>query len=201
MSRTPRRPRPSALDGYSRLARLGVPARPPALDAAEHVAPRRRRRRSWRFVGGLRFLGLACVLAVVVGASIGLASADPRQSPRGERDGDRVDAAQALTGIAATKVKPDATPSSAEDAQGAEASEAVEPSSTPTQAPATAPAARTTPPVASAAATGALPFTGDRTVELTMLGGALLIMLGMAAQVAGQPLPARAHARRARQTH
>jgi hypothetical protein len=65
----------------------------------------------------------------------------------------------------------------------------------PVAAVATAPVARAA--VVAPASSGQLPFTGDRTVELMIVLGGCFVLLGMAVQIAGEPLPARAHARRA----
>ncbi|MCW2962106.1 MAG: hypothetical protein JWM90_2493 [Thermoleophilia bacterium] len=191
MSRIPRRHRPSALDGYSRLARTGTvvasSSEPSTPDLRDSVAQRRRRRGGWRFAGGLRFLGLAAVLVLIVGASVGLASADPR--------GARTSTA-AATHEKTTPVVRDAVDAIDSIETRAAAEKPKDPTATERVASTTVASAVPEADAIVAPANAQLPVTGDRTIEMFVLAGATLVLMGMALQIAGQPLPARARARR-----
>src|SRR5699024_9267154 len=79
MDRTPRIPPPSAMDGYRRLARTRSGEPIVRTVAAEDLPPRRRVGAS-RLAGALRLAGFLSVIAVIVGTSVTLASADPDET-------------------------------------------------------------------------------------------------------------------------
>jgi cytoskeletal protein RodZ len=62
-------------------------------------------------------------------------------------------------------------------------------------APVTTPVERDRAATPTVAAPRALPFTGEQSLTPLVAGGSLLVLLGMLAQIAGQPVPARAAAR------
>ncbi|MBC7460279.1 MAG: hypothetical protein H7287_02855 [Thermoleophilia bacterium] len=184
MRRPPRPSTPSAIDGYQRLRRGTSLVPPHAPGAAPTAMPESVERRdtgaarSWRrrIVGATRLAGLAAVLAVIVGASVGLASSDTTH-PRSNRE--RAAMSSAAPAAAATP-----------NIAGARAA-AVEVVAQPI------PSATAVADIAAPAANRALPFTGDRTAPTLLLGGAALVLLGMLLQIAGQPLPAARTAMRA----
>jgi len=179
--RVPQKP-PSALDGYARLARTRAAMR----GRADEEGAVSRRPRSQRIVGALRLVGFVAVLAMIVGTSVGLASADPSSSSSKPQRRAAAAAPVVDEAIAERDVEPVAR----------EATAATEADDEPVAVEATTAVA---PESAAAAPTtdAALPFTGPNDIDLMLLGGAVLVFLGMLVQIAGQPLPAHA-ARRTR---
>ncbi|MCW2971819.1 MAG: hypothetical protein JWN72_92 [Thermoleophilia bacterium] len=206
MRRPPRPSTPSAIDGYQRLRRGSSVAAPYAPDAtpAGVLGPVELAGsgagtgavRTWRHrvVGATRLAGLVAVLAIIVGASVGLASSDSTH-PRSNRE------RAATSSTAPEPVVPtaDVVAAVAKPATSAKAAPAttstVEPDVVAEAAIKAAPSATT---VAERAASirpdRVLPFTGDRTAPSLLLGGAALVLLGMLLQIAGQPLPAQRRA-------
>lgn len=185
---------PSALDGYRRLERtrstvggasavVGAGTVAPALDAdAMPRATSLRRASRVRAAGALRLLSFVAVLALIVGTSVSLASADERTAaPRKESS-----TPEAVVERTAEPAKVESTPVVAREAAKPVAEAPVKAAAEPAPVVTT----QVTAPQA------ALPLTGDVQVRWLMLGGALLVLVGMLVQVAGQPLPARAAARR-----
>jgi hypothetical protein len=191
MRRPPRPPAPSAIAGYQRLRRgspasndllpddaIGVPG-----SSVAHAHPRRSR--IHRVAGGARLAGLITVLAIIVGASVGLASSDQTHPRHIER------AATATAVSSKALIGPKLRASSATKASTTKAVAipkrpvAIAPKLVP---PPTVVAAVTT---ATVKPTTALPFTGDRTPAVVLLGGGILVLIGMLLQIAGQPLPVR----------
>ncbi len=216
--------RPSAIDGYRRLERtrsvvgasLGAATMGAVepVDREQRIEPRASRRSSRltraRVAGAVRLVGFVGVLALIVGTSVSIASADQRR-------GDATPAPAGTERTASKQVDPEPVEAKPVDAEPVErlASRAAdtpavkEPPATSRAAdkPVAAPAevADVTPEPAAAiaddagtgTATGAipsapLPFTGELQVRWIVLGGSLLVLVGMLVQVAGQPLPARA---------
>lgn len=173
---------PSALDGYRRLERTrsvrGVDAA--AVVGAAVVTTRDRRvprLTRARIAGAMRLVAFVAVLALIVGTSVGLASADERSAAV------RAKAPVAKSTIEKTSTKKTSTSEVAREDHSAHEAATAEPA------------------VSTGTATGAvpqatLPFTGaDDHLSRILLGGALLMLVGMLVQIAGQPLPARAHVR------
>ena len=201
-----RPPVPSALDGYQRLRRGPVASARAASEVGPltmEAATPTRRRVLRRMVGAARLAGLVAVLAVIVGASVGLASSGPSE-PRDVR-------ATAATGplTVPAPVGPTRALHAAAAAKATHVSKATHaPKATPVATAAKAPAVAVETPsqsvVASpraAAPRAQLPYTGDRLSLAVLLAGAGLVLLGMLVQIAGQPLPSAAASRaRARDT-
>lgn len=182
---------PSAIDGYRRLERTrSMPPRPAEGTAGGAV---RAPARSARVAGALRLVAFIAVLAVIVGTSVGLASADTRPA---ERTPARPPSEQPTRdGSAARDLPPPRSAVTADGDSVANSRAARDKVAATSDAAASSGAARTTPAsrAARAAAAGAgdeLPFTGEPQVEHVLLGGSTLVLLGMLAQIAGQPLPA-----------
>lgn len=196
------------MDGYRRLERtrsvgsasMGAVA-VGTVEPSEAVRERRSSRLSRaRIAGAARLLAFVGVLALIIGTSVSLASADERSAPDVEPAS--ASANVDLTGSTseADPVEPATSenPAPARDARGAdkqpepvaivEELDPIEPT-----------AVDSTTDVASAngvAPTGSsLPLTGDIQVRWLLLGGAGLVLLGMLVQIGGQPLPVRARAR------
>lgn len=175
------------MDGYRRLERTRSVAGTAAVVGAGTVKARVRRSprlTGARVAGALRLVGFVGVLALIVGTSVSLASADERSEP--------VQRATTEPAREAAAPKDDASPTvvAAEEVAAEEvAGAAAEPDAVAVDATATAGTASGATPQA------ALPLTGDVQVRWLLLGGAVLVLVGMLVQVAGQPLPARSHAR------
>lgn len=195
MARTPRRPQPSALDGFRRLERtrsvvLDQQAVRAAVATLEPTRERPRRRRgTQRLAGAARLVAFAAALVIIVGTSVSLAN-----SGRTSSTTERVPSAKPAQPVVVAAVDP------VEDAP-TERAPAAEPVARADAAPAPDPEPDPDPIVAAGPTLAAtdtspsrtLPFSGpEDTVQLALLGGSLLVVLGMLVQVAGQPLPARA---------
>jgi hypothetical protein len=208
MSVPPRTPAPSAIDGYRRIAR--TPVDPVDADVPTPV----RVRRSRRVAGATRIAGLLAVIAVIAGASIGLATADPKNT-HGERAAQvsapkhRTEAAQPRTTDAIEQASP--TPVAAPHVAARASTKKIvhaptarthvtRPHATPRAAPVAAAAPAAAAPATQSVAAPAhvpaaeLPFTGaaDTLLLRLLLGGATLTLLGMLVQIGGTPLPAQA---------
>lgn len=183
MARPPHPKPPSAIAGYQRLARTRsvVSEAQVQLEVGTVDAAPRPRRRAPRLAGALRLAGFVSVLAIIVGTSVGLASADTRGAEQ---------TAQPRT-TTVTKVAQDAEPTEKVPA-ASEAARPVDDTTPAARAGADGAAGAVVPVAAAGTAAGELPLTGERAIEHVLLGGALLVLLGMLVQVAGQPLPARA---------
>lgn len=193
MARPPRPKPPSAIDGYRRLERTRRVAAPDAgvLVATAAVAPRSRRIRPARIAGALRLAGFVAVLAIIVGTSVGLASAGTRGGD--ERAATRPTPAAVHT-VVAREGRPEAKPkpepgatATRENAAPAKAPAASEDAGVAVAGVSDVPAAAAAP----APRARALPFTGALEVQRVLLAGASLVLLGMLVQIGGQPLPAR----------
>lgn len=194
----PTRPTPpSAIDGFRRLERTrNVAAAGHVPVATAVVPPRRRPLPTARVAGMARLAGFIAVLAIIIGTSVGLASADSRADAR--RDAARSTTTAEPTPAAAASVEREApatvtkqsAPADAKASDAVPAAESSEPVETVAVAAAAesgaAPAATSAPSTAS----GALPFTGEPSLDRYLLIGAALVLLGMLMQIAGQPLPA-----------
>ena len=194
MTQPPRIKPPSAIDGYRRLARTrsaATPARGSEPGAAVAPQPTGTRTRRARFAGGLRLLGFVGVLAIIIGTSVSLASADTRDADAtsGTDSAARSTAPVQAPGRAALERAADAKEQAAADAVvPAVSTTAVTPPSD----------VATSSSAATPAGTASLPVTGETGVELVLLGGSMLVLFGMLAQIAGQPLPASASSRQRR---
>jgi hypothetical protein len=186
----PSRPTPpSALDGYRRLART----RGAASTTPVAVDPERRRARAGRIAGALRLVVFVGVLAIIVGTSVGLASADTRGK---DRTADKVVSNEAPTPalqgpiLDVASTNPVARDTADVVKHPAKATPKVDAAPKVTAAQAVAPTT-----AAAVRPRGSLPYTGAPEIDRLLLGGAMLVLLGMLVQIAGQPLPATARAR------
>ena len=152
----------------------------------------------------MRLIAFVGVLALIVGTSVSLASADERSAappvakksvakePTVERAVAKETPVDTATAPTATVGK--AAPSKSE----AVADDSPASSEADTTAVADTPDAVAVDPAATAGSASGeipqarLPLTGDVQVRWLLLGGAGLVLVGMLVQVAGQPLPARA---------
>lgn len=202
MARPPRIPTPSAIDGYRRLARTAAartpqaPIDPGAVDVVARDTSGRRRARA---AGALRLVTFVTVLAIIVGTSVSLASADTRpRAERAQRTADRAGRAEPTevgTPLVVTaQAEQDGASTGADEAAAMEAADTTADPSVSGRAPGpTAVAGISDAPATSTPArTAELPFTGEPTVDRVLLAGALLVLTGMLVQIAGQPMPARA---------
>lgn len=199
------------MDGYRRLERTRSVAGTAAVVGAGTVKARVRRSTRLtgaRVAGALRLVGFVGVLALIVGTSVSLASADERSAPAQRATAKPMQAVPAeestseaapapmtvaaVTAREAAAPKDDVSPTveAAEEVPAEQVADAAaEPDAVAVDATATAGTASGATPQA------ALPLTGDVQVRWLLLGGAVLVLVGMLVQVAGQPLPARSHAR------
>lgn len=214
MARPPRQLPPSAIDGYKRLAKTQQAVRTPGgtAGALQVLEPVRSRSRINRWAGPIRLVGFAAVLAIIVGASVNLALADQRSPARTSgtqatpaASGSLARAVDRATAVGTTALSSSSVQFSGAkpaDTPGAARSDRADPGAPPATskpAPETAPApsavpssSRSAPAARSAARSGSpLPFTGGSLLARPILGGAVLVLLGMLLQIAGQPLPAR----------
>lgn len=192
------------MDGYRRLERTRSAAGA-ALGAASVEARVRRSPRLTRarVAGAMRLVGFVGVLALIVGTSVSLASADERSAPvqraaakpatTAKPAVSAPDTASSTVTVSEIRSREGAAPK-ADAAPKIEAAEevadaAAEPDAVAVDATATAGTASGATPQA------ALPLTGDVQVRWLLLGGAVLVLVGMLVQVAGQPLPAHARPR------
>lgn len=178
------------MDGYRRLERTrsaaGAALGAASVEQGEVRVRRTSRMTRGRITGALRLVGFVGVLALIVGTSVSLASADERSEPAAR--------AADATVVESTPVV-DSTP--VEDTTPVENTTPVK------ERAADAPAAdaiavdeTTSAGTASGVLPQApLPLTGDLQVRWLLLGGSTLVLLGMLVQVAGQPLPARPQSR------
>lgn len=141
----------------------------------------------------MRLVAFVGVIALIVGTSVSLASADDRSAATPPAKTTPVAKVTTVAKSApdakvmtVAKAAPDAKESTApadadETADVVEAADvvAVDPAATAGSASGELPQA-------------SLPLTGDVHVRWLMIGGAMLVLVGMLVQVAGQPLPARA---------
>jgi hypothetical protein len=209
----PTRPTPpSAIDGYRRLERTRKVAAGHVPVATAVVPPKRRAVNSARVAGMLRLAGFIAVLAVIVGTSVGLASADNRAGARrvaAEKSTTETSVAASASTTEAVSDKPSVSAlakdhpapgdDAAEHSHAAASDDAPEAAEAPAVEESVAVAAADTTPAPAATAgtaTTSLPFTGEPSLDRILLFGAGLVLLGMLVQIAGQPLPARARSRR-----
>ncbi len=193
------------MDGYRRLERTrsaaGAALGAATVDAGIRRSPRLTRA---RVAGALRLVGFVGVLALIVGTSVSLASADERGEPTTRAaeakvvEPTPVDTTPVADTVPVADTARESRASTSDEPAMAEATDDV----VETAADA-APAADAVAVDASATAgtasgvvpQAALPLTGDLQIRWLLLGGATLVLFGMLVQVAGQPLPARARSR------
>jgi LPXTG-motif cell wall-anchored protein len=175
------------MDGYRRLERtrsvVGASLGSATIGSVQpQPAPRAARRPSRaRVAGTLRLAGFVGVIALIIGTSVSLASADERTEPASSSAPAKVERASAPEPKQDEPVVERAAPEPIVEPAPA-AADVVEPTST------NLGSANGSLPAAS------LPLTGDEQVSWFVLGGSLLVLVGMLVQVAGQPLPARTRA-------
>lgn len=200
------------MDGYRRLERTRTVATPSHAIAAtavldERVGSRESRRRSARrLAGAVRLLAFVVVLAMIVGTSVSIArstSGDPAPATREPASEKAAIVAEddATTTVDSTRSPLSASADvSAKDAPAAKAgdssSDAASSDDVVVADTASAAPAATAAPSSTTTTERALPLTGTIDSKLILLAGCALVLLGMLVQVAGQPLPARARARR-----
>lgn len=152
----------------------------PAAEAPALLGTRPARGRGTRILGAVRLLAFAAALAMIVGTSVALASAEDRGTQR---------VAAAKDTALLTKDAPDA----ADDTADVDTTDAVD-TSADSAAETTAADVATEPVVTASASDSDLPVTGPRDIPWAILAGASLLLLGMLVQIAVEPLPARSGA-------
>lgn len=199
------------MDGYRRLERtrsvVGAAGAASVGVVKPDVTRRRPRVTRARVAGAMRLVGFIGVLALIVGTSVSIASADDRPAEaapvKSAAAADPVrqpvaeepavsEAVAETTGVEKIPVVAREADKSGVAPADADVAEAGEP------APSDALAVDASSSVGTASGEvpqRALPFTGEAEVRRLVLGGAIFVLLGMLVQVAGQPLPARSHAR------
>jgi hypothetical protein len=196
MTRPSRPTPPSAIDGFRRLERTrsvttgtapidGVSA---VVDAQAVTARRPRRSLGRRIGSSLRLVSFVAALVAIVGTSVSLAGSNGTRRDVAKRESAAVAGTSTSSTSAKSSVDSPSTPAAkADDAAVADAT-GIETIPTPKTAAAAVVPATTT---AVTAPARSLPLTGVIDTTRLLLAGSLLVLLGMLAQIAGTPLPAR----------
>ncbi len=190
------------MDGYRRLERTRSVSAAGAVVGAGTVQARVRRAprlTTSRVAGAMRLIAFVGVLALIIGTSVSLASADEQSTAKPVVERSSVDTPVVEKPVVEKAVVERATPAKPVVEKAAPAKSEAAPADA--AEPEAADAVTVDPAAATGTASGAvpsagLPLTGDLQIRWFLLGGATLVLMGMLVQVAGQPLPARAPARR-----